>query len=90
MAEDMMDKTVNAIMTAFIAVILIASAFIPTAISQIDTLSNLNVSSAMKGVLTGYTGLLGVVVTITILGVVIGVLKTYNLTRFGRGDEGER
>lgn len=81
----MMDKTVNAIMTAFIAVILIASAFIPTAIEQIDYL-NTEVPEA-----GAYTGLLGVVITITILGIIIGVLKTYNLTsRLGGNSDGER
>lgn len=85
----MMDKTVNAIMTAFIAVILVASAFIPTAIQQIENLGIIDSSY-----IVGYQGLLAVVVTITILGIIIGVLKTYNLTSFGgpgdRGSGGDR
>lgn len=74
---DMMDKTINSIITAFIAVVLVASAFIPTVVPMIDALN--------KGTTAGYSTLLGVVVTITIVGIIIGVLKMYT----GRGSEGE-
>ena len=84
----MMDKTVNAIMTAFIGVILIASAFIPTAIDQIQYLTSTFAGTESESVVSGYAGLLVIVVTITILGIVIGVLKTYNLTSIG--GEGKR
>ena len=74
---DMMDKTISAILTAFVAVILIASAFIPTAIQQIDTLNAKYGSSA-----AGYTALISTVIIVTIVGIIIGIVKTYS----GKGD----
>lgn len=74
---DMMDKTISAILTAFVAVILIASAFIPTAIQQIDTLNDRFGSDA-----AGYTALISTVIIVTIVGIIIGIVKTYS----GKGD----
>lgn len=75
---DMMDKTISAILTAFVAVILIASAFIPTAIQQIDTL-NYKYGSDVAG----YTALISTVIIVTIVGIIIGIVKTYSS---GKGD----
>jgi len=74
---DMMDKTISAILTAFVAVILIASAFIPTAIQQIDTLNDKYGSDV-----AGYTALISTVIIVTIVGIIIGIVKTYT----GKGD----
>lgn len=74
---DMMDKTISAILTAFVAVILIASAFIPTAIQQIDTLNDRFGSDV-----AGYTALISTVIIVTIVGIIIGIVKTYS----GKGD----
>lgn len=68
---DMMDKTISAILTAFVAVILLASAFIPTAIQQIDALSKYGSDVA------GYTALISTVIVVTIVGIIIGIVKTY-------------
>ena len=68
---DMMDKTINSIITAFVAVVLVASAFIPTVIPMINGLSDKFPEAA------GYVTLLEVVVTMTIIGIVIGVIKMY-------------
>lgn len=76
---DMMDKTISAILTAFVAVILIASAFIPTAIQQIDTLNDKYGSDV-----AGYTALISTVIIVTIVGIIIGIVKTY--TGKGEGD----
>lgn len=76
---DMMDKTISAILTAFVAVILIASAFIPTAIQQIDRLNYEYGSDA-----AGYTALISTVIIVTIVGIIIGIVKTY--TGKGEGD----
>ena len=73
----MMDKTISAILTAFVAVILIASAFIPTAIQQIDTLNDTYGSDV-----AGYTALISTVIIVTIVGIIIGIVKTYS----GKGD----
>ncbi len=75
---DMMDKTISAILTAFVAVILIASAFIPTAIQQIDTLNDKYGSDV-----AGYTALISTVIIVTIVGIIIGIVKTYSS---GKGD----
>lgn len=69
---DLMDKTINSILTALIAVVLIASAFLPTVIDQITALTTKYGDSV-----TTYTTLLGVVIIITIIGIIIGVIKTY-------------
>lgn len=65
---DMMNKTINSIVTALIAVVLIGAAFIPTA---------LNVISEIPEAGAKYGTLLGVVITITIVGVLIGVIRSY-------------
>lgn len=77
---DMMDKTISAILTAFVAVILIASAFIPTAIQQIDALNDKYGSDV-----AGYTALISTVIIVTIVGIIIGIVKTYS----GK-DDGDR
>lgn len=77
---DMMDKTISAILTAFVAVILIASAFIPTAIQQIDALND-----KYGGDVAGYTALISTVIIVTIVGIIIGIVKTYS----GK-DDGDR
>ena len=67
-----MDKTINSILTALIAVVLIASAFLPTVIDQIN-----NLTTRYGSDVAGYTALLSVVVIMTIIGIIIGVIKTY-------------
>lgn len=69
---DLMDKTINSILTALIAVVLIASAFLPTVIDQIN-----NLTAKYGDDVTGYTTLLSVVIIMTIIGIIIGVIKTY-------------
>ena len=85
---DMLDKTINSILTAFIAVILIASAFIPVAISQINaipTLVDIPAGAPISDV-TPYVTLLSVVIIVTIVGIVVGVIKQYTDSDY----EGER
>lgn len=69
---DLMDKTINSILTALIAVVLIASAFLPTVIDQINALT-----TKYGTAVSGYTTLLSVVIIMTIIGIIIGVIKTY-------------
>ena len=69
---DLMDKTINSILTALIAVVLIASAFLPTVIDQTNKLT-----AKYGDAVTGYTALLSVVILMTIIGIIIGVIKTY-------------
>ena len=77
---DMMDKTINSILTALIAVVLIASAFIPVVIKQINNLSKI------EGMDSTYTTLISVVVIMTIIGIIIGVIKSYT----SDSDSGDR
>ena len=70
---DLMDKTINSILPALIAVVLIASAFLPTVIDQINNLT----TKYGKDAVGGYTALLSVVIIMTIIGIIIGVIKTY-------------
>lgn len=77
---DMMDKTINSILTALIAVVLIASAFIPVVIKQINNLSQI------EGMDSTYTTLISVVVIMTIIGIIIGVIKSYS----SDSDSGDR
>lgn len=76
---DMMDKTINSILTALIAVVLIASAFIPVVITQIDNLKALKVDPT-------YITLISVVIIMTIIGIIIGVIKSYS----SDSDSGDR
>lgn len=76
---DMMDKTINSILTALIAVVLIASAFIPVVIKQIDNLKAIGVDAT-------YTTLISVVIIMTIIGIIIGVIKSYS----SDSDSGDR
>ena len=78
---DMMDKTISAILTAFVAVILIASAFIPTAIQQIE-----NLSDEFGSEVAQYTALISTVIVVVIVGIIIGVVRSYTKD----GDDGER
>lgn len=80
----MMDKTIDSILTALIAIVLIASAFIPVVIKQIGYLMSL--ADPTGGQLIVYTGLISVVVIMTIIGIIIGVIKTYQ----SGGSEGSR
>lgn len=73
---DMMDKTINSIITALIAVVLIAAAFIPTVLPLITSAS----------IPTEFQSLLKVVVTFTIIGVLIGVIKMYQGKNSGEGE----
>lgn len=79
----MMDRTIDSILTALIAVVLIASAFIPIVITQVNNLLETYASDSNIGL---YTGLITIVVVMTIIGIIVGVIKTY---QYG-GHEGDR
>lgn len=81
---DMMDKTINSIITAFVAVVLIAAAFLPTVIPMINGLTDPQSAYYIAGAGT-YATLLGVVITMTVVGIIIGVIKMYT----GKSDSGE-
>lgn len=90
---DMMDKTINSILTAFVAIVLVASAFIPTVVPMIKDLVTEGSDTYVEDAEV-YAALLGVTITLTIVGIFIGIIRTYS----GRddndsgsfGDMGER
>ena len=75
-----MDKAIDSIMTALVATIIICAAFIPVVLSQIDTLKKavLNDKSPLYGAdISMYTGLIEVVIVLSIVGILIGIVKAY-------------
>ena len=80
MADNIMNRTIKSIMTAFIAVILLASAFIPVAINQIGAIANMVVPTVNGKPVIDIglvTNLLTVVIIVVIAGIIIGVIYTY-------------
>ena len=69
---DKIDTTINSVTAAIIGVVLVCSALIPIAVGQLDFLDTLG-----EGV-SQYASLISVVVIVTIVGLIIGVIKTYS------------
>lgn len=78
--SDQLDKVVTGIIAAVIAVVMIGSVFVPIALKQVDMVSALT-STAVD--VPAIVTLLGVVITLTILGVMIAILRNYT---GGKGD----
>lgn len=75
---DLMNKTIASIMTALIAIVLLASAFIPTAVNQINALIDMFTKEGTTDpTVMGFATLMFVVITMTIIGVLLGVIKGY-------------
>lgn len=76
---EIMDKAIDSIMTALVATIIICSAFIPVVLSQLDALTDMTKTGGeLEGWDLGmYTGLIEVVIVLTIVGILIGVVKAY-------------
>lgn len=77
---NMMSRTIKSIMTAFVATILLASAFIPVAINQIGHIANLVIPKVDDTPILDIglvTSLLSIVIVIVIVGIIIGVVYTY-------------
>lgn len=66
----------NVVIGLIVAIVLICSALIPIAIGQIETLTK-NYGGEDGFDITPYTDLIGVVIILAILGLVIGVVRTY-------------
>lgn len=74
-----MNNSTNVVVGLLVAIILICSALIPVAIDQITALT------ATYGTdVSQYTSLLSVVITLTIIGLIVGVVRMY--TRESRID----
>lgn len=69
MAEDRLDAVIGASIAALVGIVLICAAIIPTAT---EFIGNLTGDSAK------YAPLLGVVLIVTIIGLIIGILRFYS------------
>lgn len=74
-----MNNSTNVVIGLLVAIILICSALIPVALDQISALT-----AAYGADVSQYTSLLSVVITLTIIGLVVGVVRMY--TRESRID----
>ena len=74
-----MNNSTNVVIGLLVAIILICSALIPVALDQITALT-----TAYGADVAQYTSLLSVVITLTIIGLVVGVVRMY--TRESRID----
>jgi len=78
---DLLDSSTNVVMGLLVAVILICSALIPVALNQIENLKAMfvNDAEALKEI-NSYTTMLEVVIILAIVGLIIGVVRTYTRT----------
>lgn len=79
--SDQIEKVITGVIAAVIGVVMIGSVFVPIALKQVDFVAGLESANIDVGALVT---LLGMVITLTILGVVIAVLRNY--TGSGKGD----
>ena len=71
---DMMNKTLMAIMTAFVAIIILTTVFIPVTLTQIGALSSMVPAGTD---VTQYTTLISAVIFVTIACIIIGVIRWF-------------
>ena len=80
--SDILDRSTGVILGVLIAVVLICSALIPIVIGQINGLKSTfstenHYSSDIVNLVTQYSDIIGIVILIVIIGLIIGVVKTY-------------
>lgn len=80
--SDIIDRSTGVILGILIAVVLICSALIPIVIGQINNLKETytaehHYSSDIINMVTQYSDIIGIVILIVIIGLIIGVVKTY-------------
>ena len=80
--SDIIDRSTGVILGVLIAVVLICSALIPIVIGQINGLKSKytvenNFSKDIVSLVTQYSDIIGIVILIVIIGLIIGVVKTY-------------
>lgn len=73
---DILDSSTNVVIGLIVAVILICSALIPITIEQITSLNA--ITDFDQGTIQTWTSLIEVVIIMTIIGLVIGVVRTYS------------
>lgn len=77
--SDILDSSTNVVIGLIVAVILICSALIPITVEQIESLTEAYTDFQE---ISTYTTLIEVVIIMAIVGLIIGVVRTYN-----RGNE---
>ena len=80
--SDIIDRSTSVILGVLIAVVLICSALIPIVIGQINGLKTTfsaenHYTSEIVNMVTQYSDIIGIVILIVIIGLIIGVVKTY-------------
>ena len=76
--SDLLDNSTNVVIGLIVAVILICSALIPITLEQMASLTDL--SEEGLGDVSTYQTLIEVVLVLAIIGMIIGVVRTYNKT----------
>lgn len=72
MGADLLNNSTNVVLGLLVSIILICSALIPVAVDQIAALV------AKYGTdVSGYTSMISVVITLAIVGLIIGIVKSY-------------
>lgn len=72
-----LSDSTNVVVSLIVAIVLICSALIPIAVGQIEYLTQLFPGGEGQFDITPYTTLIGVVLIMAILGLIIGVVRTY-------------
>ena len=73
---DLLNSSTNTVMAIIVAIILICSVLIPVSMKQIENLVDMFADDASVDV-TQYTGLIELVIIFVILGLIIGVVRSY-------------
>lgn len=78
---DLLDSSTNVIMGLLVSIILICSALVPVALSQIESLENFaNALNLSEQDVSMYTNMIEIVLVLAIVGLIIGVVRTYTRT----------
>lgn len=76
--SDLIDSSTNVIIGLLIAIVLVCSALIPIALGQIKNLeTNYADTQDYSYNITQYTDIISIVLILAIIGLIIGVVKTY-------------
>ena len=76
--SDLIESSTNTVMGLLIFVIMVCVALIPISIDMINGLISKYATSAFASDVEQYTTLLGVAIIFVILGVIVGIIRTYS------------
>lgn len=78
MGDSNLDRIISAVVAAMVGLILIASAFLPVAASQISSITSIPGIGSIQGGETTVVALLSVVVIMVIVVLLIGVVRYFS------------